>query len=149
MKKNMLVEEFIIAILLCIMVFMVCAQVLSRYVLHKSLSHTEELVRYMFVWMTFLGVSVAAFRGKHLSVTLGTYIIPERFLAVIKKLYVLSAILLTVIIFWFGSRVVFLQLITGQTTAALGMPMWVIGLAVPVCAVVLLIRIVILVKNHI
>ena len=148
MKKNMLVEEIVIAVLLCVMVLMVCTQVLSRYVLHKSLSHTEELVRYMFVWMTFLGISAAAFRGRHLSVTLAGYIIPKNYLVLTKKISAVCALLFVALVIYYGSRIVFLQLTTHQTTAAMGMPMWIIGLSVPVCALVLLLRIIMRMGNR-
>ena len=143
MKKTMLVEERIIAVLLCIMVLMVAAQVLSRYIFHTSLSHTEELVRYFFVWVTFLGIAAAVARKKHLSVAVASSFLPEKF---VKWTHIVSgvcAVLFTAVVLVTGIRVVLLQVRTHQTTAALGMPMWIMGLAIPVCAIVLITRIII------
>lgn len=142
MKKNMLIEEKIIGFVLCIMVVMVAAQVLSRYVLHTSLSHTEELVRYFFVWTTFLGASAALFRGRHLSVAGALHFIPSRVMKWIKLFSGFITLLFFSLLIVFGLKVVILQIRTGQTTAALGLPMWIIGLAVPVCSFVMVIRIV-------
>ena len=142
MKKKMLIEERVIAVLLCIMVLMVAVQVLSRYVFHTSLSHTEELVRYFFVWVTFLGIAAAAYRKKHLSVAVAASFIPEKFIKWTRLVSGMCALLFAFVIFFSGIRVVFLQIRTHQTTAALGMPMWIIGLAVPVCSLVLIARLI-------
>ena len=140
MKKAMLVEEWIIAVLICIMVIMVAGQVLSRYVFHTSLSYTEELVRYFFVWATFLGASAAAYRKKHLSVAGALRIFPEQVKRLIRISAGLGAVVFAAVLVIYGSRVVFLQIQTGQTTAALGFPMWIIGLAIPVCSLVMIFR---------
>ena len=142
MKKNLLIEEKITGFVLCIMVVMVAAQVLSRYVLHTSLSHTEELVRYFFVWITFLGASAALFRGRHLSVAGVLQFIPSRVIKWIKLFSGFITLLFFSLLIIFGLKVVLLQIQTGQTTAALGLPMWIIGLAVPVCSFVMVIRII-------
>lgn len=140
MKQKMLVEEKIIAFVLCLMVLMVAAQVLSRYVIHKSLSYTEELVRYFFVWITFLGASAAAFRSRHLSLSGSLHIVPVRVKKWLNYLSGCAALLFTGLLIVFGIKIVLLQIKTGQTTAAMGLPMWIIGLAVPVCSFVLMVR---------
>ena len=140
MNRKMLIEEWIIAVLLCVMVLMVVGQVLSRYVLHTSLSHTEELVRYFFVWTTFLGASAAAWRGKRLSIAGSFSFIPARWMKWIRLSAAVGAVLFSGVLVVYGVRVVILQIITHQTTAALGFPMWIIGLAVPVCSTLLIIR---------
>ena len=140
MKKKMLIEELVVAILIIVMVLMVTAQVLSRYVFHTSLSHTEELVRYMFVWATFLGIAAAAYRNRHLSLAVSQSFIPSRYLRWARRAAATGALLFAITIIFFGIRIVLLQFGTRQTTAALGMPMWIIGLAIPVCSALLVFR---------
>lgn len=50
-------EEFLMVILLGAMTVIMGVQVFSRYVLGTSLSWSEELTRYLFVWAGFLSVS--------------------------------------------------------------------------------------------
>ena len=142
MKQKMLIEERIIAVILCLMVLMVSAQVLSRYLLHTSLSYTEEVVRYCFVWITFLGASAATFRKKHLSIAGALNIVPSRCIKWVTLLTGIAAVLFTGLLTVFGIVVVLLQHTTKQTTAALGFPMWIIGLAVQVCSLVMMLRII-------
>ena len=127
--------------LFCVMVLMVAAQVLSRYILHRSLSYTEELVRYCFVWVTFLGASAAAFRRRHLSIAGAIKIVPTGLLKYVKFLTGILAVVFACLLAFYGMQIVILQFQTAQTTAALGLPMWIIGLAVPVCSFFLIIRI--------
>lgn len=138
--KGMLAEEWIIAVLLCAMVVMVTGQVLSRYVFHTSLSHTEELVRYLFVWTTFLGAAAAGYRKKHISIAGALRFLPERVFAIIRFAGGIGAVIFMVVLVVYGLQVVLLQFRTHQTTAALGYPMWIIGLAVPLCSALLVIR---------
>ena len=140
MKRKMIIEEKIIAAALCFMVVLVTAQVMSRYVAHKSLSYTEEIVRYAFVWITFLGISAAAFRGKHLSLSGTIHVVPGGLKKYLKYVRGTAAVLFAGILIFYGSKITLLQIKTGQTTAAMGLPMWIIGLAIPVCSIIFVIR---------
>ena len=140
MKKKMLIEEWIIAVSLCIMVLMVAGQVLSRYMFRMSISYTEELVRYFFVWTTFLGAAAAVYRRRHLSIAGVFRFIPARMTRWFRRFSGIGAMVFAVVLLIYGARVVLMQFKTQQTTAALGFPMWIVGLAVPVCSLVLIIR---------
>lgn len=63
---NRSVEIFCIIIVI-VMVTVVTAQVFWRYVLSDSLSWSEELARYLFIWLTFLGAEVTLRRGGHVA----------------------------------------------------------------------------------
>lgn len=56
------------AILLLAIVAITFLQVLLRYVFGNPLSWGEELSRYIFVWITFLGAAVAFARDTHIRV---------------------------------------------------------------------------------
>ena len=136
------VEEVLAAVLLCAMVAMVATHVASRYVLHKSLSHTEELLRYFFVWATFLGVSAATARNRHLAIQGISGIVPKRLLPILSYVKAAAGLAFSAVVFIYGIKVVLLQWQTGQLTAALGMPMWLFGLALPISALFVMYRIV-------
>ena len=50
-------EEFLLVVFLIAMTLIMGIQVLSRYVLGQSLSWSEEITRYLFIWSGFLSVS--------------------------------------------------------------------------------------------
>ena len=58
--------SFIILILSCVL------QVFTRFILNNSLSWTEELSRYTFIWSNFLGAIFCTKKGTHAIVTIIT-----------------------------------------------------------------------------
>lgn len=60
--------EAVLAALLLGMVLMVFGNVVLRYVFNSGISVSEELSRFFFVWLTFIGAVLAAHEGAHLGV---------------------------------------------------------------------------------
>jgi TRAP-type C4-dicarboxylate transport system permease small subunit len=58
--------EVLIAVALAVMVVLVFGNVVLRYAFNSGLTLSEELSRWLFVWMTFLGAVVAMKDGAHL-----------------------------------------------------------------------------------
>lgn len=75
-RINRVVCGFLTAIF-SVMVVVVFAQVIFRYSLEQPLSWSEEVARYMFIWATFLGASVAFYENTHINVTYFTDHIPN------------------------------------------------------------------------
>lgn len=51
-------EEFLMVVFLIAMTLIMGIQVFSRYILGVSLSWSEEITRYLFIWSAFLSVSL-------------------------------------------------------------------------------------------
>ena len=60
--------EHLLVLGLSVMGLMVFTNVVLRYVFNSGISVTEELCRFIFVWLTFVGAVVAMFEGLHLGV---------------------------------------------------------------------------------
>lgn len=58
--------ELLIALCLALMVVMVFGNVVLRYVFNSGIAVSEELSRWLFVWLTFLGALVALHEHGHL-----------------------------------------------------------------------------------
>ncbi|MDI6600824.1 MAG: TRAP transporter small permease [Thermoanaerobacteraceae bacterium] len=69
--------EYVSAILLVIMVIIVFANVIFRYFLDFSIASTEELSRFMFIWISFIGSALALRYSEHLSIDFITNILPD------------------------------------------------------------------------
>jgi TRAP-type C4-dicarboxylate transport system permease small subunit len=52
------------------MTLLVFAQIIFRYVLKASLSWSEELARYLFLWLTFIGSTIPIRESNHIKVTM-------------------------------------------------------------------------------
>jgi len=66
-----------IGLLAAIFVVMVL-QVSCRYVLGSPLVWSEELARYLYIWVCFLGAPIALRRGNHIAITLFVDWLPAR-----------------------------------------------------------------------
>ncbi len=72
------VVEFAAGSIVGLTVAITFLQVVFRYGLGSSLSWSEEAARYCFIWVIFLGTSVAARRGQHIAVDVLIEAIPAR-----------------------------------------------------------------------
>lgn len=53
--------------LMLAMTLLIFSQVVARYVFHQSLTWSEEIGRYIFVWMSFLGLALAVKAKAHVA----------------------------------------------------------------------------------
>ena len=86
--------SFIILILSCVL------QVFTRFILNNSLSWTEELSRYAFIWSNFLGAIFCTKKGTHAIVTIITDSIE-------KKKKIIQNIVINLIVIVYGFNVAY------------------------------------------
>jgi len=56
----------IMVIILTTMVGLVFGNVVARYVFNSAITWAEEVARFLFVWLTFVGASFGLLKGLHL-----------------------------------------------------------------------------------
>jgi TRAP-type C4-dicarboxylate transport system permease small subunit len=82
-RLNGLAEKLLI-LLIAVTIVAVTAQVIFRYGIESSLTWSEEVSRYSFIWSIFIGMSVATRRNQHIIVDAFVKILPgplQRWLA--------------------------------------------------------------------
>jgi len=131
------VEEHAGAALMALICVLALAQVAARYVLGQSLGWSEELVRYMFVAMTFLAFSGNVARREHLSVHLLPASVPRRALAIAEAA---AIALFAGLVAYAGVVAIIAQYTSGHTTPALEWPRWAVTAIVPVMCAAALVR---------
>ena len=116
------------------MVILTCWQVLTRYVLQNPSTWSEELVGYLFAWMSLLGASLVTCERGHMNIP----IIVEKFSESVQKLLnclgEVIAFLFSAIILVFGG-VQITSLAMGQMTSSLGVPIGIFYIVLPLCGV--------------
>lgn len=123
--------------IIALMLFMTFYQVVSRYVFHQSLSYSEELARYLFVWMVFLGLPVVARQGGHMAVGVLASRLQGGALRFMKVVALLLSLAFMVIMTWQGYRMIILS--SWQTSPALGLRMSAVYWVIPFgCGVMVL-----------
>ena len=113
-----------------VMVLVTLAQVIFRYVIASPLPWSEELARYCFVWIVFLGGAIGLSRGIHLGVDLFVNRLPARTRRGVDALtYALIAAFAATVIY---ASYPVLNMNMFQRSPALGVQMAYIYLAIPV-----------------
>ena len=107
--------SWLIAASLAVMVVLVFGNVIMRYGFNSGITVSEELSRWLFVWMTFLGAIVAMKEGAHL----GSDTLISRMPLAIKKVFFVAGHGLMLFVCWLLFRGAWEQaLINLETTSA-------------------------------
>ena len=67
-KRQISVSENILFILMALIIVIMFVHVLFRYIFNQSLSWSEELAKFIFVWLTFLGAAICIKERIHIGV---------------------------------------------------------------------------------
>lgn len=117
-----------------VMVVLTCWQVLTRYVLNNPSSWSEELVSYMFAWMSLLGASIVTAERGHMNIP----ILVEKTSPAMQKFFFclaeVTAFLFSAVILAYGGFQI-ANLAMGQMTSSLGVPIGVFYVVLPLCGI--------------
>lgn len=123
-KKTDWLISWLLVWLMSLMVINVSWQVASRYLLNDPSSFTDELARYMLIWIGMLGAAYVAGKNEHLAIdVLQDFLQPDqkRRVQVFIRVIIAGFALLTMVIG--GSNLVYITFILDQTSAALRIPL--------------------------
>lgn len=133
-------EEFALVLFLCIMSVILMLQIISRYIFSYSFTWSEEMVRYIFVWTTFLGVPYCIKKGQSLKITLVIDRLPEKIKKNVIKFNLAILFIFFIILSVYGVVVVKNAINSAQVSPALGIPLWVLYFSVPFSSILSIIR---------
>ena len=133
-------EEFILVALFAFMAVMNFLNVVCRYCFSSSFSFTEEVTITAFVWVSMVGIAVGYKRLAHLGMSFLVDNMPKKVQPFMALLSMICSVVLILLLFKYGSEMVSNQMRLGSKTPALGMPMYIQGLSIPVGAIFCLIR---------
>ena len=103
-------EEIVIVAMFALMVAVIFLQVIMRYVFSNSLSWSEELGKFLFVWITWLGISLGERKGEHIKITMLTDRLPFRVAQAVNILSEIVVIVICAVTFYYGISLVFSQM---------------------------------------
>ena len=122
-------------ILMFSMLAIITAQVLSRYIFSSPLTWSEELGRYIFVWMSFLGMAVGVKQGSHVALD----ILVKKLTGISQKVLML---LNNALILFFGiclsvSGFQLFEIGMKQKSPTLQLPMQYVYIVIPISGIIL------------
>lgn len=138
-KKVDKILFWVLVVLMAFMVFNVLWQVASRYLLQSPSSFTDELSRYLLIWVGLLGASYVTGQKMHLAID----ILPSK-LEGKKERNLNIFINISVALFaffamgWGGANLVYITLKLEQTSASLGLPLGYVYSVIPLSGLIII-----------
>lgn len=117
------------------MAAVVATQVFARYALNDSLFWSEELARYLLVWLSFLGASSAYYRGVHPGVDILYGRLPPGARRAAAFATHLAALVLFGVMIVYGWQ--FAHFVRRQISPALHLPKWIPHAILPLSGAIL------------
>ena len=117
-------EEIILVFLLAAMAVIMGIQVFCRYALYMSLTWSEELTRYLFIWAGFLSVSYCTKKCISIKIEQFVALFPKRGKALFKVVNHTIELVLFLYLIPFAWKYFYSAIETGQVSPALGIPMY-------------------------
>lgn len=127
-------------IFLVIMVIVVLMGVFSRYILNNPLMWSEELSRYLMIWMAFLAISTACKTNDNIALLSIRSLLPKKIQVIIKYFNRFWIIFFLYIIAVYG----YSGALRGmrQYSASLNVPLGIFLMVVPISAILVIIQII-------
>ena len=133
-------EEYLLVFLMVVEVVVVFAQVVTRYVFHSPLAWSEELARYMFIWLVWIGAAYATKLRKNIIID----VVASKFKGATKLIseiinFVLFVALMLFML-WTTSTVMMQVYESNSIGTGTHLPMWIVWLSLPLSMALNLLR---------
>jgi TRAP-type C4-dicarboxylate transport system permease small subunit len=128
----------ILIVIMAVMVINVLWQVFSRYFIGQPSSFTDELARYLMIWVGILGAAYVSGRNNHVAID----VLPsklgdrgqKRLKVIVRILIILFSITALII---GGARLVYITYVLEQYSPALQMPLAVVYMVIPISGILI------------
>ncbi len=141
-------EEYFLVYTMILMVIIVFVQVIFRYILNNSLSWSEELVRYIFIWQVWLGASLGMRINEHIRVDMFVKLlpnVPQKILGILTDLLVLAFYIFLIV---YGFKYLQNVIAKDMTSTALKLSLAYVYASLPVGSVIIALRYAVLVGRE-
>lgn len=130
------------SILLFVMLIILFMQVVLRYVFNAPTAWSDELARYLFIWFAYLAASMCALSNTHIRIDILAKVWPKIIRPYIFFVGNLIFFLFCVFTTYYGWLFTESLIQAGQVSLGLGIQMWVVFAALPVCNLLMMIRLI-------
>lgn len=134
------VLKTVLAVLMAVMVLDVLWGVFTRYVMGAQSQWTEELARYLLIWIGILGAAFASGKKMHLAIDiLPTSLEGKRQKLLMNGIHLIVILFALAVLLIGGSRLVYITSKLGQVSTALDLPLAVVYSIVPISGLFIII----------
>ncbi len=129
---NERLEEVFLVILMIAATLLVAAQVVTRFILKVPLPWSEEIARYMFLWLTWVGASYATKERKHVRIDIIYEKLPVKGKKICTAISTVIWIVFLAVMVYLSVRLTASVASGGQIAVGSGIPMWIPYASIPV-----------------
>ena len=134
-------EEYVLCASLVLTTLIIFVQVIMRSVFNSSLTWSEELTRYIFIWQTWMGVSIAQKDKAHIKVEiLKSFVKNQKVIAVVDVIATILLIAFNIFLVTSGVELVQQMISRGNVSSAMRMPMWIVYIVLPLASGIFTLR---------
>ncbi|KHF38742.1 TRAP transporter small permease [Halalkalibacter okhensis] len=126
------IEEVFLVLFSVIMVSVIFVQVFMRYIMGSSLAWSEELARYCFIWMIYIGISYGVKKQRHIKVDVLLLLFKDKGRIVFNIISNVLFLAFAIFVVFYGYQMAQQLLNFGQKSPALQIPMGFVYMAGPV-----------------
>lgn len=119
-------EEMLMIILLILMTLIMGVQVCSRYMFNNSLSWSEEVTRYLFIWSGFISISYCTKKCISIKIEQFLEVFPKRGKAIFKIINHTIELIFFFYLMPFSIMYLKSSIESGQISPACGIPMYLV-----------------------
>jgi TRAP-type C4-dicarboxylate transport system permease small subunit len=137
-KINEIIKKGLIVILiglLCLLLIAVLWQVFSRFILHSPSSFTDELSRFLLIWLSFLGSAYLVTIQEHIAITILSDKFNRKIYVILKYAIILIFSVLVLVIG--GISLVSTMLEMNQLSSALQLPVGLVYTVLPISGILI------------
>lgn len=136
------IEGWFLGISILAATFVLFINIVLRYFFSANTTWAEELIRYMMIWITFIGCSVCFGRGLHVGIDFFLEYMSEKWKKIIGYFVNFVSIILMLFLIYYGTELVLFSMNSGQITPSLRIKMYWVYLCIPLGATLSLIHLV-------
>ncbi|HIV74023.1 MAG TPA: TRAP transporter small permease [Candidatus Pseudogracilibacillus intestinigallinarum] len=134
------ITELLTSSFLVIMVAIIFMQIVSRVLIQSSFPWTEELARFLMIWVTFLGAAFSFQHGAHIGISMLTDKLPNKLNSIVQLCIGILCTALFLVLLVKGIELVGKS--GNQTSPAMSIPMNYVYLIIPISAVLLIMNVI-------
>ena len=134
-------EKVLLVLFSVIMVSVIFLQVVMRQ-FGSSLSWSEELARYCFIWMIYIGISYGVKEQKHVRIDAFLLLLNQKGQMILNFIVNLLFMAFAIFVIIYGTEIASQLLQFGQRSAAIQIPMGYVYMATPIGMGLTLIRLI-------
>ena len=126
------IEKYLLSIMLMVMLFLSFLQVILRDFFNSGIGWSDLLVRYMVLWIGFMGASLATKDNRHLRIDFLHKVLPKKMVPVVELFVCLGSMVVGSFLFYAAYQYVCSEKVAGISLFGGAIPEWTLLVIMPI-----------------